>query len=152
MAIVGGLLIYGTIISFTMFFQEEQEFQLRLVEHSLEAEGRQEMLWFLDEVRLVAQQHGWAFVHCFWQKSAWKFKHLGIFFRLGICTIIQRRHTCIMFPAFIVFAGFKFKLYDYRVISLSPIAPKACFKKAAQNVLGVVFFIFVPYMRNYRQA
>ncbi|KAI9783720.1 MAG: Vacuolar protein sorting-associated protein 55 [Peltula sp. TS41687] len=26
MSIVGGLLIYGTIISFTMFFQEEQEF------------------------------------------------------------------------------------------------------------------------------
>lgn len=26
MAIVGGLLIYGTIISFTMFFQEEQDF------------------------------------------------------------------------------------------------------------------------------
>ncbi|KAF2688918.1 vacuolar protein sorting 55 [Lentithecium fluviatile CBS 122367] len=26
MSIVGGLLIYGTIISFTMFFQEDQEF------------------------------------------------------------------------------------------------------------------------------
>ena len=26
MSIVGGLLIYGTIIAFTMFFQEEQEF------------------------------------------------------------------------------------------------------------------------------
>ena len=26
MSIIGGLLIYGTIISFTMFFQEEQEF------------------------------------------------------------------------------------------------------------------------------
>lgn len=26
MSIVGGVLIYGTIISFTMFFQEEQEF------------------------------------------------------------------------------------------------------------------------------
>jgi hypothetical protein len=26
MSIVGGLLIYGTIISFGMFFQEEQEF------------------------------------------------------------------------------------------------------------------------------
>ncbi|KAL1311085.1 hypothetical protein AAFC00_001293 [Neodothiora populina] len=26
MSIVGGLLIYGTIISFTMFFQEEEEF------------------------------------------------------------------------------------------------------------------------------
>jgi len=26
MSVVGGLLIYGTIISFTMFFQEEQEF------------------------------------------------------------------------------------------------------------------------------
>ena len=26
MSIVGGLLIYGTIISFTMFFQEEQDF------------------------------------------------------------------------------------------------------------------------------
>ena len=26
MSIVGGLLIYGTIISFTTFFQEEQEF------------------------------------------------------------------------------------------------------------------------------
>ncbi|KAF2006104.1 vacuolar protein sorting 55 [Amniculicola lignicola CBS 123094] len=26
MAVAGGLLIYGTIISFTMFFQEEQEF------------------------------------------------------------------------------------------------------------------------------
>ncbi|KAF2118726.1 vacuolar protein sorting 55 [Lophiotrema nucula] len=26
MSIVGGLLIYGTIISFTLFFQEEQEF------------------------------------------------------------------------------------------------------------------------------
>ena len=26
MSIVGGLLIYGTIISFTMFFREEQEF------------------------------------------------------------------------------------------------------------------------------
>ena len=26
MCIVGGLLIYGTIISFGMFFQEEQEF------------------------------------------------------------------------------------------------------------------------------
>ncbi|KAI9681773.1 MAG: Vacuolar protein sorting-associated protein 55 [Trizodia sp. TS-e1964] len=26
MAILGGLLIYGTIISFTMFFQEEEEF------------------------------------------------------------------------------------------------------------------------------
>ncbi|KAI9754974.1 MAG: Vacuolar protein sorting-associated protein 55 [Lichina confinis] len=26
MSILGGLLIYGTIISFTMFFQEEQEF------------------------------------------------------------------------------------------------------------------------------
>jgi hypothetical protein len=26
MSITGGLLIYGTIISFTMFFQEEQEF------------------------------------------------------------------------------------------------------------------------------
>lgn len=26
MAVTGGLLIYGTIISFTMFFQEEQEF------------------------------------------------------------------------------------------------------------------------------
>jgi len=26
MSIIGGLLIYGTIISFGMFFQEEQEF------------------------------------------------------------------------------------------------------------------------------
>lgn len=26
MSIVGGLLIYGTIISFTMFFHEEQDF------------------------------------------------------------------------------------------------------------------------------
>ena len=26
MSIIGGLLIYGTIISFTMFFQEEQDF------------------------------------------------------------------------------------------------------------------------------
>jgi Vacuolar protein sorting 55 len=26
MCIIGGLLIYGTIISFSMFFQEEQEF------------------------------------------------------------------------------------------------------------------------------
>lgn len=26
MSVIGGLLIYGTIISFTMFFQEEQEF------------------------------------------------------------------------------------------------------------------------------
>lgn len=26
MSIVGGLLIYGTIISFTMFFQEQEEF------------------------------------------------------------------------------------------------------------------------------
>jgi hypothetical protein len=26
MSIIGGLLIYGTIISFTMFFQEETEF------------------------------------------------------------------------------------------------------------------------------
>jgi hypothetical protein len=26
MSVVGGLLIYGTIISFGMFFQEEQEF------------------------------------------------------------------------------------------------------------------------------
>jgi hypothetical protein len=26
MSVVGGLLIYGTIISFTMFFQEEQDF------------------------------------------------------------------------------------------------------------------------------
>lgn len=26
MSIVGGLLIYGTIISFTMFFREEEEF------------------------------------------------------------------------------------------------------------------------------
>jgi hypothetical protein len=26
MSIFGGLLIYGTIISFSMFFQEEQEF------------------------------------------------------------------------------------------------------------------------------
>jgi len=26
MSIIGGLLIYGTIISFSMFFQEEQEF------------------------------------------------------------------------------------------------------------------------------
>ena len=26
MSIIGGLLIYGTIIAFTMFFQEEQEF------------------------------------------------------------------------------------------------------------------------------
>lgn len=26
MSIIGGLLIYGTIISFAMFFQEEQEF------------------------------------------------------------------------------------------------------------------------------
>jgi hypothetical protein len=26
MSIVGGLLIYGTIIAFTMFFQEEQDF------------------------------------------------------------------------------------------------------------------------------
>jgi hypothetical protein len=26
MCVIGGLLIYGTIISFTMFFQEEQEF------------------------------------------------------------------------------------------------------------------------------
>jgi hypothetical protein len=26
MSIVGGLLIYGTIIAFSMFFQEEQEF------------------------------------------------------------------------------------------------------------------------------
>ena len=26
MSIVGGLLIYGTIISFTMFFREEQDF------------------------------------------------------------------------------------------------------------------------------
>lgn len=26
MSIAGGLLIYGTIISFSMFFQEEQEF------------------------------------------------------------------------------------------------------------------------------
>jgi hypothetical protein len=26
MSIVGGLLIYGTIISFTMFFQESEEF------------------------------------------------------------------------------------------------------------------------------
>lgn len=26
MSILGGLLIYGTIISFTMFFQEEQDF------------------------------------------------------------------------------------------------------------------------------
>jgi hypothetical protein len=26
MSIIGGLLIYGTIISFTMFFQEAQEF------------------------------------------------------------------------------------------------------------------------------
>ena len=26
MSVVGGLLIYGTIISFTLFFQEEQEF------------------------------------------------------------------------------------------------------------------------------
>jgi hypothetical protein len=26
MSIIGGLLIYGTIISFTMFFREEEEF------------------------------------------------------------------------------------------------------------------------------
>jgi hypothetical protein len=26
MSVVGGLLIYGTIMSFTLFFQEEQEF------------------------------------------------------------------------------------------------------------------------------
>jgi len=26
MSVIGGLLIYGTIISFAMFFQEEQEF------------------------------------------------------------------------------------------------------------------------------
>ncbi len=26
MSIIGGLLIYGTVISFSMFFQEEQEF------------------------------------------------------------------------------------------------------------------------------
>jgi hypothetical protein len=26
MSVVGGLLIYGTIISFTMFFQEDEEF------------------------------------------------------------------------------------------------------------------------------
>ena len=26
MSIIGGLLIYGTIISFTMFFKEEEEF------------------------------------------------------------------------------------------------------------------------------
>jgi hypothetical protein len=26
MSVTGGLLIYGTIISFTMFFQEEEEF------------------------------------------------------------------------------------------------------------------------------
>jgi hypothetical protein len=26
MSVIGGLMIYGTIISFTMFFQEEQEF------------------------------------------------------------------------------------------------------------------------------
>ena len=26
MSVVGGLLIYGTIISFTMFFREEEEF------------------------------------------------------------------------------------------------------------------------------
>jgi len=26
MSIVGGLLIYGTIISFTMFFREQEEF------------------------------------------------------------------------------------------------------------------------------
>ena len=26
MSIIGGLLIYGTIISFTLFFQEEQDF------------------------------------------------------------------------------------------------------------------------------
>lgn len=26
MSVIGGLLIYGTIISFGMFFQEEQEF------------------------------------------------------------------------------------------------------------------------------
>lgn len=26
MSIIGGLLIYGTIIAFTMFFQEEQDF------------------------------------------------------------------------------------------------------------------------------
>lgn len=26
MSIIGGLLIYGTVISFTMFFQAEQEF------------------------------------------------------------------------------------------------------------------------------
>lgn len=26
MSIVGGLLIYGTIVSFTLFFKEEQEF------------------------------------------------------------------------------------------------------------------------------
>lgn len=26
MSIVGGLLIYGTIVSFTLFFREEQEF------------------------------------------------------------------------------------------------------------------------------
>lgn len=26
MSIVGGLLVYGTIVSFTMFFQEEQDF------------------------------------------------------------------------------------------------------------------------------
>lgn len=26
MSVIGGLLIYGTIISFSMFFQEDQEF------------------------------------------------------------------------------------------------------------------------------
>jgi len=26
MSVIGGLLIYATVISFTMFFQEEQEF------------------------------------------------------------------------------------------------------------------------------
>lgn len=26
MSIVGGLLVYGTIVAFTMFFQEEQDF------------------------------------------------------------------------------------------------------------------------------
>jgi len=26
MSVIGGLLIYGTIISFTMFFREEEEF------------------------------------------------------------------------------------------------------------------------------
>jgi hypothetical protein len=31
MSIVGGLLIYGTIISFTQFFKEEQDFWIKVL-------------------------------------------------------------------------------------------------------------------------